>query len=49
MMKYLEGKVAKWWLPDDIVFADSLPKQATGKIYKLKLREIYKDHKLPTY
>jgi 3-(methylthio)propionyl---CoA ligase len=48
LIKYLEGKVAKWWLPDDVVFVDQLPHTATGKLLKTKLREDFKDHKLPT-
>lgn len=48
LMAFLEGKVAKWWLPDDIVFVTELPHTATGKLLKTKLREQFKDHKLPT-
>lgn len=48
LMTFLEGKVAKWWLPDDIVFVSELPHTATGKLLKTKLREQFKDHKLPT-
>lgn len=48
MLKYLEDKVAKWWLPDDVVFVSELPHTATGKLLKTKLREQFKDHKLPT-
>jgi fatty-acyl-CoA synthase len=48
MLKYLEGKVAKWWMPDDVVFVDQLPHTATGKLLKTKLREDFKDYKLPT-
>lgn len=48
LMTFLEGKVAKWWLPDDIVFVTELPHTATGKLLKTKLREQFKDHKLPT-
>ena len=48
MLKFFEGKIAKWWTPDDVVFADAIPLGATGKMQKNKLREIYKDHKLPT-
>jgi len=36
---YLAQRLAKWWLPDDIVFVDSLPHTATGKLLKTKLRE----------
>ena len=45
---FLADKVAKWWLPDDIVFVDEMPHTATGKISKLTLRERFKDHRLPT-
>lgn len=45
---YLADKVAKWWLPDEVVFVDSLPHTATGKILKRALRDTYKDFKLST-
>ncbi len=48
MLAYFEGKIAKWWVPDDVVFVDELPHTATGKLLKSKLREEYKDYKLPT-
>jgi fatty-acyl-CoA synthase len=48
LLAYFNGKVAKWWLPDDVVFADALPVGGTGKIQKNKLRELYKDYRLPT-
>ena len=48
MLKFFEGKIAKWWLPDDVVFVAELPHTATGKLLKAKLREEYCDHKLPT-
>ena len=48
LLKYLEGKIAKWWMPDDVVFMDEIPHTATGKIQKRDLRERWKDHKLPT-
>lgn len=44
----LEGKIAKWWTPDDVQFVDEIPLGATGKINKLALRETFKDYKLPT-
>ncbi len=44
----LEGKIAKWWTPDDVQFIDEIPLGATGKINKLALREHFKDYKLPT-
>ncbi|HMO45763.1 MAG TPA: 3-(methylthio)propionyl-CoA ligase [Rubrivivax sp.] len=48
MLKFFEGKIAKWWTPDDVVFTDAIPLGATGKMQKNKLREMYKDYKLPT-
>ena len=44
----LEGKIAKWWTPDDVAFVDEIPLGATGKINKLALRKQFKDYKLPT-
>jgi non-ribosomal peptide synthetase component E (peptide arylation enzyme) len=46
-LSFLANKVAKWWLPDDVVFVDALPLTATGKIYKLGLRQQFKDYQLP--
>ncbi|SEN86181.1 fatty-acyl-CoA synthase [Duganella sp. CF517] len=48
LLAHFTGKVAKWWLPDDVVFAEALPVGGTGKIQKNKLREQYRDYKLPT-
>lgn len=48
LLGYLEGKIAKWWTPDDVVFVDEIPHNATGKILKLALREQFKDYVLPT-
>jgi fatty-acyl-CoA synthase len=48
LLKFYEGKIAKWWLPDDVVFMDALPLGGTGKVQKNKLRELYKEYKLPT-
>ncbi len=45
---FLDGKIAKWWMPDDIIFADEIPHTATGKIKKTTLREEYGDYRLPT-
>lgn len=45
ILKFLEGKVAKWWLPDEVAFVDQLPHTATGKLQKRKLREMFKDHR----
>src|SRR6476659_4673843 len=47
LLAFFEGRVAKWWIPDDVVFVDQLPQTATGTLLKTKLREEYKDHKLP--
>ena len=39
MLTFLSDKIAKWWLPDDVVFVDELPHTATGKVLKTRLRE----------
>ena len=48
MLAFYDGKIAKWWTPDDVVFVDAIPLGATGKMQKIKLREQFKDHVLPT-
>jgi fatty-acyl-CoA synthase len=48
LLAHYEGKVAKWQVPDDIVFVDAIPLGATGKMLKAKLREQFKDYRLPT-
>jgi fatty-acyl-CoA synthase len=48
VQEHLTGCVAKWWLPDEIVFVDSLPHTATGKLLKTAIRDQYKNHRLPT-
>jgi acyl-CoA synthetase (AMP-forming)/AMP-acid ligase II len=48
LLDYLAERVAKWWLPDDVVFIEELPHTATGKLMKTALRERFKDHALPT-
>jgi fatty-acyl-CoA synthase len=48
ILGYLRGKVANWWMPDDVVFVDEIPHTATGKIQKTTLRERFKDYRLPT-
>ena len=48
LLAFLEGKIAKWWTPDDVVFVEKIPLGATGKINKLALRETFKDYKLPS-
>jgi len=47
LLKFYEGKTAKWQIPDDVVFVDAIPLGATGKMLKTKLREQLKDYKLP--
>ena len=47
LLAYLAGKVARWWLPDAIVFVEQLPHTATGKLQKRTLREAYRDYRLP--
>lgn len=47
ILKFLEGRVAKWWLPDDVVFIDAVPKTSVGKFNKRALREQFKDYSLP--
>lgn len=46
-LDFLQGKIAKWWMPDDVVFVDDIPLGATGKIDKKTLRERMKDYQLP--
>ena len=48
LLKFFEGKMAKWQIPDDVVFVESIPIGATGKMLKTKLREQLRDYKLPT-
>ena len=48
LLKFYEGKTAKWQIPDDVVFVESIPLGATGKMLKTRLREMLKDYKLPT-
>jgi acyl-CoA synthetase (AMP-forming)/AMP-acid ligase II len=47
ILAFLSGKLAKWQVPEDVVFVPEIPHTATGKILKTKLREMYKDHNLP--
>ncbi len=48
VLAYLDGRIAKWWMPDDVLVVDDLPHTATGKLLKTELRERYKDYRLPT-
>ena len=45
---FMNGKIAKWWMPDDVVFVDEIPHTATGKIQKTTLRDQFKGYRLPT-
>ena len=47
ILKFMRGKIAKWWMPDEVVFVDEIPHTATGKIQKTVLRERFKDFVLP--
>ncbi|MET0388078.1 MAG: 3-(methylthio)propionyl-CoA ligase [Polyangiales bacterium] len=48
LLTFLEGKIAKWWMPDDVVFVEEIPHTAAGKIQKRDLRDKWKTHKLST-
>ena len=48
ILEFMQGKIAKWWMPDDVVFVDELPHTATGKIQKMELREQFRDYVLPS-
>ena len=48
ILGFMRGKVANWWMPDDVVFVDEIPHTATGKIQKTTLRERFKDYRLPS-
>jgi fatty-acyl-CoA synthase len=47
ILDFLKDRVAKWWLPDDVVFVEAVPKTSVGKFNKRALREQFKDYKLP--
>jgi fatty-acyl-CoA synthase len=48
LLGFLEDKVAKWWMPDDVAFVDAIPHTATGKIQKTALRDRFRDYELPS-
>jgi fatty-acyl-CoA synthase len=48
VVEFLDGRVAKWWLPDDVVFIDEVPKTSVGKFSKKDLRDRFGNHRLPT-
>jgi len=47
LIAFYEGKIAKWWTPDDVQFVETIPLGATGKMLKTRLREQFKDYRLP--
>ncbi|MGC2781594.1 MAG: fatty-acid--CoA ligase [Bradyrhizobium sp.] len=47
ILKYMEGKIAKWWMPDDVAFVEGIPHTATGKILKTALRDQFKSYRFP--
>ena len=47
-LQFLDGKIARWWMPDDVVFVDDIPLGATGKIDKKLIRQRFADYVLPT-
>ena len=48
ILDFMKGKIASWWMPDDVTFVEEIPHTATGKIQKLRLREQFSDYILPT-
>jgi len=48
ILGYMSGRVAKWWMPDDVAFVDEIPHTATGKIQKITLRKQFEGYRLPT-
>ena len=48
LLAFYEGKVAKWWIPDDVVFVEQLPHTATGKLSKMTLRQQFEGYRLPS-
>ena len=48
LLEFYPGKIAKWWIPDDVAFVEKLPLTATGKLSKLQLRQQFADFKLAT-
>jgi fatty-acyl-CoA synthase len=47
ILKFLEGKTAKWWIPDDVAIVDAIPHTATGKIKKTELRDRFQGYAFP--
>jgi fatty-acyl-CoA synthase len=47
ILGFMQGKIAKWWMPDDVTFVDEIPHTATGKIQKMTLRKQFSAYRLP--
>src|SRR6185295_6565965 len=47
LLTFMQGRIAKWWLPDDVVLIEQIPHTATGKIQKTALRDMFRDYRLP--
>jgi acyl-CoA synthetase (AMP-forming)/AMP-acid ligase II len=47
LLRFMEGRIAKWWLPDDVVLIEEIPHTATGKIQKTALRDMFREYRLP--
>ncbi|RLQ87474.1 3-(methylthio)propionyl-CoA ligase [Notoacmeibacter ruber] len=47
VLSFMEGKIAKWWMPNDVVFVDEIPHTATGKIQKMTLRDQFSEYSFP--
>jgi acyl-CoA synthetase (AMP-forming)/AMP-acid ligase II len=47
LLAFMQGRIAKWWLPDDVVLIEEIPHTATGKIQKTTLRDMFRDYRLP--
>ena len=47
ILRFMEGKIAKWWMPDDVAFVDGIPHTATGKILKTALRDQFRSYSFP--
>jgi fatty-acyl-CoA synthase len=48
ILAFMDGKIARWWMPDDVAFVEEIPHTATGKIQKMSLRDMFRDYRLPT-
>jgi 3-(methylthio)propionyl---CoA ligase len=48
ILTFMKGKIANWWMPDDVIFVDEIPHTATGKIQKITLRQRFADYVLPS-